>query len=248
MGSRRLATAVSLLVLAAVGCGTVEGRPRTVLVSAAASLSEAFDAIELQFEVAHPDVDVQLNVAGSSALVAQVVEGAPVDVLALASEDTMARVIEEGLVAGPAIVFARNAPIIAVPAGNPAGIDGLDAFGDPDLVLGLCAEAVPCGQLAREVLAAAGVGPDLDTVEVDVRSLLTRIESGELDAGIVYATDVRDGRRAVESIPIDTTATTSYPVVRVASAPNPSDADAFIDFVLSRQGREILASFGFLSP
>ncbi len=138
----------------------------------------------------------------------------------------------------------------AVPAGNPAGITGLADFADPALLIGLCAEEVPCGKYGAQALESAGVTPSVDTNEPDVRSLLTKIAAGELDAGIVYVTDAASAGDAVESIaiPDENAVEATYPVAVLTDAPNPEAAAEFVVFVLSAQGREILAGFGFLAP
>lgn len=233
------------VVLAACGAGTDPGGE--VVVSAAASLTDAFEEIAGAFEEAHPGLDVVLNLGGSSALRDQILEGAPADVFAPADMTTMDGVVAAGLAAGTPAVFARNRLAIAVPAGNPAHVSGLDDFANESLLIGLCAEDVPCGRLGREALEAAGVTPSVDTEEPSVRSLLVKVAAGELDAGIVYVTDIAGG---VEEIPIDDAdnVVTDYPVAILAEAPNPEGAAAFVDFVLSEEGRSILSSHGFGLP
>lgn len=221
-----------------------------VLVSAAASLTDAFAAVEAEFEAANPGMDVVLNLGPSSGLREQILEGAPVDVFASANRSNMEQMVEAGQVAGEPQVFALNRLAIAVPAGNPAGITGLDDFGRDDLLIGLCAEAVPCGGFAREALARAGVTPAIDTDEPDVRALLTKIETGELDAGITYVTDVFAAGGGVEGldIPEDENVVAEYPIAALAGAPNPEGAAAFVDFVLSEPGQSILIDHGFQAP
>lgn len=221
-----------------------------LLVSAAASLTDAFAEIASAFEGAHPNVVVTLNVAGSSALRAQILEGAPVDVFAPADRADMQRVVEAGEVRGRVRVFATNVLRIAVPPGNPAQVTGLEDFARGELVLGLCGAQVPCGAFARRALARAGVEPAIDTHEPDVRALLTKIELGEVDAGITYATDVRAAGGAVEGIDIPDAhnVVAEYPVAVLAGAPNPEAARAFVAYVLSAAGRAILARHGFAFP
>ena len=146
--------------------------------------------------------------------------------------------------------FVTNQLQIAVPAGNQAGVTGLDDFANADLLIGLCAEEVPCGEFGREALANAGVTPSIDTNEPDVRSLLTKIEAGELDAGIVYVTDVLAAGDAVEGIeiPADDNVIATYPIAALTDAANPEVADAFVDFVLSDEGQEILAVLRLRRP
>jgi molybdate transport system substrate-binding protein len=161
----------------------------------------------------------------------------------------MDQVVEAGEAADPE-VFVRNLLQIAVPSGNPGEVAGLEDFARDELLIGLCAEDVPCGDFAREALANAGITPSIDTNEPDVRSLLTKVEEGELDAGIVYVTDVLSTGGAVEGvvIPEDQNVTADYPIATLASAPNPDGAGVFVEFVLSDEGQAILGEYGFASP
>lgn len=218
--------------------------------SAAASLTDAFAEIETAFEEAHPGVDVLVNAAGSSTLRIQILEGAPVDVFAPAGVSDMDPVVAAGEVVGEPRIFARNRLQIAVPVGNPAGIVSLEDFADPDRLLGLCAEEVPCGEYARRALRGAGIQPAIDTNEPDVRALLTKVEVGELDGGITYVTDVASAAGRVEGIdiPEDVNVAVGYPIAVLARSSHPEEARAFVSFVLSQAGQTILARYGFLSP
>jgi molybdate transport system substrate-binding protein len=180
----------------------------------------------------------------------QILEGAPADVFASANESVMAELVDEGSIASSVRLFAGNRLRIAVPAGNPGGVGGLDDFDRDELLIGLCAEGVPCGALARTALSDADIDPAIDTNEPDVRALLTRIAADELDAGIVYVTDVRSAGDRVEGIdlPPDVEATAPYPIAVVDGAPNPDGAEAVIGFVLSPDGQAILAAAGFETP
>lgn len=220
-----------------------------VLVSAAASLTDAFGEIESAFEAANPGVDIVLNLGASSALREQILEGAPADVFASANTSNMDQVVEGGAASDPQI-FATNLLQIAVPTGNPGGVTGLEDFAREELLIGLCEEEVPCGDFGREALANAGVTPSIDTNEPDVRALLTKVEAGELDAGIVYVTDVLSTGGSVEGvdIPTEDNVVASYPIAALTEAPNPDAAAAFVEFVLSDEGQTILNGFGFSSP
>ncbi|HLF44199.1 MAG TPA: molybdate ABC transporter substrate-binding protein [Acidimicrobiia bacterium] len=252
MTKLRLVTFMTLLALVGAGCAgsgdeNVDGE---VLVSAAASLTEAFGAIEIAFEDANPGVDVLLNLASSSSLREQILEGAPVDVFASANTSNMDRVSEAGAVAGEARVFAGNTLQIAVPAGNPAGVTGLADFANEGLLIGLCAEDVPCGDFGRQALDKAGVTPSIDSNEPDVRALLTKIEAGELDAGIVYVTDVISTEGGVEGveIPENQNVVAEYPIAILVEAPNAEAAAAFVSFVMSDTGQAIMGEYGFIAP
>lgn len=221
-----------------------------VLVSAASSLSDVFAEMESAFEADNPGVDVKLNLGGSSLLAEQVVSGAPVDVFASADSLHMDALAESGLVDGPSRLFAVNSLQLAVPRGNPGGVDALDDVGDPSLFVGLCAVSVPCGRLARQVLDNAGIKASVDSNEPNVRSLLTKIAAAELDAGIVYVTDVLAVGDQVEGIDIadEVNVRADYPIAVITDAPNVESARLFADFVLSDKGQAILADHGFVAP
>jgi molybdate transport system substrate-binding protein len=220
-----------------------------ITVFAAASLTDAFTELGTTFESENPDASVEFNFGASSALREQILAGAPADVFASANPSNMDQVVDGGAASGPED-FVTNLLEIAVPAGNEAGVTGLDDFADPDLLVGLCAEEVPCGEFGREALANAGITPSIDTNEPDVRSLLTKIEAGDLDAGIVYVTDVMAAGDAVEGvdIPADENVIATYPIAALTDAANAEVAGAFVDFVLSNEGQEILQSYGFDAP
>ncbi len=254
-----MATAV-VMALAISGCGrgadagAGAGVESGITVLAAASLTDAFSDVATAFEAATPGLTVEVNPGASSSLREQILAGAPGDVFAPADNANMAAVVKAGAAVDPAD-FVANELQIVVPAGNPAGVTGLADFADADLLLGLCAEEVPCGQFARRVLATAGVtpgglAPAIDTNEPDVRSLLTKVEAGELDAGIVYRTDVLAAGDAVEGIdiPADANVAVTYAIAALTGAANPEGAAAFVAFVLSDEGQAILASFGFRTP
>jgi molybdate transport system substrate-binding protein len=222
----------------------------SITVFAAASLTDAFDEVGSAFEDANPGVSVEFNYGGSSDLRDQILGGAPADVFASANTSNMDAVAEGDGLDGEPETFVTNVLEIAVPPGNPGDIEGLDDFGDDSKLIGLCAEEVPCGEFGREALANAGVTPAPDTNEPDVRSLLEKVESGDLDAGIVYVTDVQAAGDAVEGIeiPEEDNVVAQYPIATLAESGSPDVAEAFVEFVLSDDGQEILQSFGFGPP
>ena len=247
---RLLALLVPCLAALSLSCGaSTSAETELVLVFAAASLTDAFEAIATTFEAGRPEFDVQLNLAGSSSLRGQILEGAPADVFASADTSNMDQVIE----AGEATTFATlaaNFPQIAVPVDNPAGVTGLSDFARDELLIGLCAEGVPCGDFGRQALDNANAVAAVDTNEPDVRALLVKIEAGELDAGIVYATDVLAAGDRVEGvdIPANVNVVATYAIATLTNAPNPGGADAFVTFAISDEARAILARYGFSFP
>ncbi|RZS64701.1 molybdate transport system substrate-binding protein [Agromyces ramosus] len=234
---------------AASSTGRADVAPTTVTVFAAASLTEAFDTLAAQFEAEHPNVDVVLSYGGSAALAQQVVEGAPVDVFASAAEPPMQAVADAGLAVDP-VVFATNTLELAVPAGNPAGITGLDDLANPDLRIALCDPSVPCGAASAELLARQGVGAAPDTLESDVKAVLTKVSLGEVDAALVYRTDVPAAGGEVEGIEVPGAASVvnRYPIAALSEADDAAAADDFVAFVTGPTGREVLADAGFGAP
>ncbi|MGY1638442.1 molybdate ABC transporter substrate-binding protein [Geodermatophilus sp. SYSU D00742] len=219
----------------------------TLTVFAAASLTDVFTDLGDRLEQANPGLDVRFNFAGSSALATQLTQGAPADVFASADEAQMAVVADAGLQAEDPAVFTSNVLRIAVPGGNPAGVTGLADFGRAELALAVCAPEVPCGAAAEDVFAAAGITAVPDTLEEDVRAALTKVELGEVDAALVYATEVIAAGDAVEGVdfPEAEDAVNDYPIVTLADAPNPGAAAAFVDLVRSEEGQQALADAGF---
>ena len=234
-----------------------EGLTGTLTVFAAASLTDVFAELGERFEEENPKLDVQFNFAGSSALAAQIEQGAPADVFASADEAQMARVTDAGL-AGEAELFASNRLMLAFPRDNPAGIDQPDSGGIPSLAdmldrnvtLAVCAPEVPCGAAAAEVLERVGLGDVPDTYEDDVRAVLTKVQFGEVDAGLVYRTDVLTAGDAVgaRAFREAEAVRNRYPVAVLDDAPNPEAARAFVDLLLSDEGHQALTEAGFFKP
>jgi molybdate transport system substrate-binding protein len=220
-----------------------------VTVFAAASLTESFDQLGKQFEAANPDAKLTFNYGGSSALAKQINEGAPADVFASASPKNMAEVTDAGNAADPTD-FVSNTLMIVVPKGNPGGVTGLADFADDGRKIALCAAEVPCGAAAEKVFTAARITPKPDTLEQDVKAVLTKVELGEVDAALVYRTDVQSAGDKVEGIefPEAADAVNVYPIVVLKDAPNAGGAKAFVDFVLSDKGAAVLTKSGFDKP
>jgi molybdate transport system substrate-binding protein len=221
-----------------------------VVVFAASSLTEAFGRIGRGFEAAHPGVSVTFSFGGSSTLGPQVSAGAPADVFAAADRPTMGRVVAAGATAAGPVLFARNRLQIAVPADNPGDVQDLADFGRSALALAVCAPQVPCGAAARRAFRAAGVTARPDTLDQDVKAVLTRVRLGEVDAGLVYRTDVRAARPAVRGLDFAESqhAVNAYPIAVLEQAPNAAAAEAFVRYVRSPAGREVLADAGFDLP
>jgi molybdate transport system substrate-binding protein len=256
--SARVAVAATLAVGALVGCGGGSddaasgstGPSGKIVVLAASSLTESFTSLGKAFEAEHPGTTVSFSFAASSELATQIEQGAPADVFASASPATMAQVSDGDDAAGKPVTFVRNTLEIAVPAGNPAKVTGLADFAKKDLTIALCAPEVPCGAAADKVFAAAKVTPAPDTLEADVKATLAKVTLGEVDAALVYKTDVIAAGDKVEGIdfPEAADAVNDYPIAVLKDARKPATAQAFVDLVLSAGGQKVLSEAGFQLP
>lgn len=230
-----------------------------VSVFAASSLTDAFDAIGDAFTQLYPGVDLEFNNASSSALATQIEEGAPASVFASADVPQMQRLVEQGLIEGTPQTFARNRPVVVVPAANPAQVTSPRDLAKPGIKLVLASEDVPIGNYARQIIehlaGETGYGAafrdaalaNLVSNESNVRAVLTKIELGEADAGIVYRTDALVAGDRVTTIEIADSANVvaTYPIGVVADTEHHDVAAAFVAFVLSPEGEAILGQAGF---
>lgn len=229
----------------AAGCSTGDSGARDgeVVVMAASSLT---DVLETVFEDRESVTPV---IAGSSTLVAQLAAGAEADVLITANAATMDRATADGSVRGTPVVIATNALVLATAPGNPGRVTGLADLGRPDLLVGLCSADVPCGALARQALDDAQVAPSIDTLELNVRALATKLSLGELDAGLVYTTDaVAAGLPVVDALELEGHANRYY-LASVSADPPPEVQAVIEDFTgTGSTAAEALHTYGFGRP
>jgi len=211
-------------------------------------LTASFNAIGTAFQAAHPGVTIKFNFGGTPTLVTQIEQGASADVLASADTTNMDKLKTDGFTAGTPQVFAHNKLEIVVAAGNPKGITGLADLSKPGVIYITEAPTVPAGKYALQILANANVKVTPKSLETDVKSVVSKIELGEADAGIVYVTDVTAAGNKVAGVPIPDSVNViaTYPVVAVKGTKNADIANAFIAYVLSADGQATLQSFGFL--
>jgi molybdate transport system substrate-binding protein len=245
---------VAVLGLVATACGDDDDGAGAssggITVFAATSLTEAFTEVGDEFSAANPGSTVQFSFDASSALVQQIIEGAPADVFASADTSNMDKLTDEDLNGTDPVVFATNLLTIIVPAGNPAGVTGVEDLANPEVKVVLCAAEVPCGNYANQILDAAGVDVTPVSLEENVRGVVTKVSSGEADAGIVYVTDVTaagDDAEGVE-IPEDINVLAEYPIATVGASENQEVGEAFIDFLTSDDGQSIMSRYGFGAP
>lgn len=245
---RRRALAL-VLGLALSGCADdpAEGS-QEVVVLGAASLADVLQDVTDLYEQEHAGVRVVLSTGGSSGLVRQVVNGLPADLLVTASPASLKPVLDAGEQRDEPVVVARNRIEIAVAAGNPERLTGLADLARPELTVALCATQVPCGAAGARALEQAGVTASADTLEQDVRAVLTKVRLGEVDAGLVYATDVRAAADEVDGLPVEPPVSTDYPAVRLRGGSAPDAAQDLLDLLRSDRGRALLVEAGFEVP
>jgi molybdate transport system substrate-binding protein len=221
----------------------------TITVLAASSLKGTFTQLGKQFEAAHPGDTVKFSFGASSALAAQVNSGAPADVFASASPKNMDQVVTPGNASNPQD-FAKNIMEIAVPPSNPAKVTSVNDLAKSSVKVALCQPLVPCGVVAAEVFKNAKITVKPVTLQPDVKSVLTQVELGNVDAGVVYVTDVQAAGSKVKgvTIPASENATTVYPIAALTHSTEQSIAQAFVAYVLSPTGEQVLKAAGFEQP
>jgi molybdate transport system substrate-binding protein len=220
-------------------------------ISAASSLTDAFTALAVQFRKDNKGLKVRLNFGSSSTLVAQIQSGAPSDVLASADLSSIEKLVASGQVVAAPKVFARNTMSIAVKPGNPKAVRAIADLASLPFIA-LCGKTVPCGVYASSVLTRAGVVINESKVTrgIDVKATLSAVANGDADAAIVYKTDVLAAKKTVVGIDIPSTQNVKsmYGIAPMRGSRNLTNAKAFIDFVLSKQGWQVLNSFGYGRP
>ncbi len=221
----------------------------TITVFAASSLKEAFTTLGDSFTELHPGTKVTFNFDASSSLAESITQGQQSDVFASASTKNMDTVVQAGDADKPTN-FVKNRMEIATPPGNPAKITTVSDLAKPGVKVALCDPAVPCGSTALEVFQNAKVTVKATASEPDVKSTLGVVETKEVDAGMVYVTDVRAAGSSVTgvTIPDNLNASTTYPIAVLKKSTHRDVAQAWVDYVLSPDGQKVLTADGFLKP
>jgi molybdate transport system substrate-binding protein len=254
-------TLAGLLAMFAAACSSSSGSTGTspsasstglsgnLTVSAASSLTDVFTSLGDQFMSENPGVKITFNFASSSDLAEQIVQGAPVDVFASASDSTMQTVVDAGD-AGDPTKFARNSLEIATPPSNPADVSSLNDLAKSSVSVAVCTPDAPCGAATQTLFANNKLKVTPVTLEPDVRSVLTKVTADEVDAGVVYITDVQAAGSDVHgvTIPPPQNVSTDYLIAALSGAGNSSAADAWVAFVLSPTGQKALQQAGFAKP
>jgi molybdate transport system substrate-binding protein len=208
-----------------------------------------FTQLGQQFDAAHPGDTVKFSFGPSSGLATEITSGAPADVFASASPKNMDTVVAAGDASNPQD-FAKNTAEIAVPPSNPANVTSVADLAKSSVKVALCQPQVPCGKIAAEVFKNAGITVKPVTLEPDVKSTLTQVELGNVDAGIVYVTDVMAAGAKVKGIviPANDEASTLYPIAALSKSTHLTVAQQFVAYVLSPAGQQVLAAAGFQKP
>ena len=234
---------------ASSAAATASATPVELNVFAAASLNKAFPEIaDTVLKESDPNIKVTFNFQGSSTLVDQMKEGAPADVFASADQKNMTKASDAKLVDTPK-PFASNVLTLIVPKGNPGKITGLDSSLDGKKLV-VCAQGVPCGNATKQLAEKLGVTLNPVSEEQKVTDVRAKVESGEADAGLVYATDAKAAGDKVETIEVARAneVVNSYPIALTVSTKNKEAAQKFIDAVLSDKGQAVLKKYGFSAP
>jgi molybdate transport system substrate-binding protein len=256
---KRLAGAVAAVLLlgTTAACGSDSSdsasspaKDTKLTVYAAASLTSTFTELGKKFEASHKGVKVSFSFGGSSDLVAQIQQGAPADVFASADTKNMDKAVSAKTVEGKPVNFASNTLEIAVPPDNPTGVTSLKDLTKPSTKVVLCAAEVPCGAAAQKVERASKVTIKPVSEEQAVTDVLTKVESGEADAGLVYVTDIKAAGDKVKGVtfPESSDAVNTYPIAALSKSKNPGLAQEFVDLVTGSEGQTILADAGFAKP
>lgn len=259
---RQLAVVVAgFVALVVSACGSSSGGTSTspsgsgtalsgaVTVSAASSLTDVFTQLGDQFMSDDPGVELTFNFASSSDLAEQIVQGAPVDVFASASDSTMQTVVDAGDASDPT-TLTSNSLEIATPPSNPGNVHSLQDLQKSSVSVAVCTPDAPCGAATQALFENNVLNVTPVTLEPDVRSVLTKVTADEVDAGVVYVTDVQAAGSDVHGVPIPAhqNVSTNYLIAALSGASNPSAADAWVAFVLSPTGQEALHQAGFARP
>jgi len=242
-------------LFAALTMGSVTLHAQEVVVSAAASLTNAFQAIGQAFEKTKPGIRVTFNFAASGPLLSQIQQGAPVDVFASADQETMDRAAKAKLLAeGSRADFARNTLVLIVPAAAaqvPQKLADLGGASYKRISTGT-PSTVPVGRYTMASVQDAGLTAALESKWIygeSVLQVLNYVARAEVDAGFVYRTDAlieKDKTRIALTVP--TTTPVSYPIAQIATSKNAALGKEFITFVRSDTGQKILDGFGFSKP
>jgi molybdate transport system substrate-binding protein len=239
------------------------GAGKEVVVFAAASLTEPFNELGGQFGAANGGARVTYNFGGTPQLRAQLEQGARADVFASANREQMDAALKSGVVTGETPVFVQNRLVVILPKDNPGKVERLEDLARPGLKLITTARNVPVGQYTQDALAKMSkdgrfgddfqskVTANVRSEEQDVKQAVAKVRLGEADAAVVYATDVSPAVASdvrTVAIPDQFNTVADYPIAQVRDAAQPELARAFMAYLVSGPGRDVLKRFSFILP
>jgi molybdate transport system substrate-binding protein len=258
----RALAAVALCLVVVSACSPTSADPgSTLTIFGAASLRAALDEVESAYEATHPGTTLTVSTDSSAALETQIEQGAPADVFLSADTTNPQKLVDAGLAAGEPVNFAGNRLTIIVPAGNPGGIRSPADLANNGLRIIAAGDEVPITRYAMQLVdnvAAGGGAPagfaaayaaNLASKEDSVAGVVSKIELGEGDAGVVYVTDAVAAEGVVSiDVPDSVNVTATYAGVVVGASPNLEAATAFLDWLAGPDGQAVLSELGFLPP
>ena len=244
---------------ASTGPSVAARAPLTVF--GAASLKGALDQMKTAWEAANPGSTLTISTDSSSALETQIEQGAPADIFLSADTTNPQKLVDKSLSDGSPTAFAGNILTVIVPSANPAGIQSPADLAKSGVKVIAAGDDVPITKYATKAVAnlaklpgypadfAAKYAANIASKEDNVKSVVTKVELGEGDAGIVYVTDAKASSKVTPiAIPADGNVPATYAGAVVKASAHAADARAFLDWVAGPDGQAILASFGFLPP
>jgi molybdate transport system substrate-binding protein len=261
----------AVLAMIVAGCSSVGGAGVTsppsspasveLTIFAAASLKNMLAEAEAAYETANPGTDLTISTDSSAALETQIEEGAPADVFLSADTANPQKLVDGGFASGEAIPFASNKLTVIVPTDNPAGIQSPGDLAKPGLRIIAAGDEVPITKYATQLVQnlaadandpegfAAAYAANVASKEDNVSAIVSKIELGEGNAGIVYVTDAAASDDVTPiDVPDAANVPATYAGVVVGASPNVDAAAAFLDWLIGRDGQEVLSSFGFMPP
>ena len=238
---------------------TATTAPVTLNIFAAASLTESFNALAASYKQTHPNVNLVFNYNGSQILEQQIANGAPADIFASADITNMQKASAAGLV-GESQIFTKNRLVVILPLSNPGKIMSLKDLARKGVKIDLEASTVPAGKYSRQALMNMSQSPEYGanfasevlanvvSLEDNVKAVVEKVQLGEADAGFVYVTDAfsASGKVTVIDIPDPFNVIAEYPIAVVKNSSHASDAQAFVDFILSPAGQAIMQKYKFI--
>jgi len=266
---RAILLPITLCTLLLAACGDTSSLPptptpstATLNVFAAASLTdESFNTIATKYHQAHPNIVVKLNFNGSQILEQQIANGAPSDVFASADQANMMKASAAGLV-GSSQVFVKNRLVVIIPSNNPGNISSLKDLARKGVKIDIEASNVPAGKYSLQVLDNMAKSPDFGPAyesavkanfvsqEINVKAVVQKVQLGEADAGFVYRTDVTTAvtnKVKIIDIPDNFNVIAQYPIAVTKNSAHTAEAQAFVQYVLSADGQNVLEQFHFIA-